>query len=67
MERNLSVYLSLQLRARPFVYASNQQQVSSFVKGVSPYQITPIVDVFMVFGVRLLLCDLCSHLSLISI
>ena len=33
----MSVYLGLQLRARPFVYASNQQQVPSFVKDVSPY------------------------------
>ena len=54
-------------RASPFVYASNQQQVSFFVKDVSPYQITPIVDVFMIFGVHLVLCDFCSHLSLISI
>ena len=51
------VYLGLQLRARAFAYTSNQQQVSSFVKDVSPYR-TPIVDVFMIIGVRLVLCDL---------
>ena len=47
----------------------DQQPTTStiFCKRCQPLPITPIVDVFMIFRVRLVLCDLCSHLSLISI